>query len=132
MCQWTRFHFLSAKSKTSGLVRASVIVDLLWPLAQRGPDQIGHFDQNLIGCNGVIPSSAGYGLHMTPNKNHMLLSVKTDALMDVSERTPLDGPRDGRRAAKHRIAMRPLGSLHTAPPSEGPYVELSPPPTLPS
>lgn len=21
-----------------------VIVDLLWPLAQRGPDQIGHFD----------------------------------------------------------------------------------------
>lgn len=92
VCQWTRFHFLLAKSKTSGLVRASVIVDLLWPLAQRGPDQIGHFDQNLIGYNGVIPSSAGYGRHMTPNKNHMLLSVKTDALMDVSEQTPLDGP----------------------------------------
>lgn len=108
VCQWTRFHFLLAKSETRGLVRAAfwvsslrrVIVDLLWPLAQRGPDQIGHFDQNLIGYNGVIPSSAGYRLHMTPNKNHMLLSVKTDALMDVSERTPPDG----RRAAKHPIA----------------------------
>lgn len=62
-----------------------MIVHLLWPLAQQGPDRNRHFDSNLIGCNDIIPSSAGYGLNVTRNKNQMLLFVKTEAPMYVSE-----------------------------------------------
>lgn len=110
-----------------------MIVDLLWPLAQRGPDQNGHFDWNLIGCNDNIPPRAGYGLNMTPNKTHMLLSVKTDFLMDM-EKNGGQGSWSERLLIslwwlnkKNGIAMCLLGFLHTVPPSEVPYAELSPP-----